>query len=100
MARLGEMLIEDGLLVKEQVAEALRAQVMWGGRLGTNLVELGYIGLDELTRALGRLHGLPAALKSHFARAEPDLQRRLSSRLAEKYACVPLVRAGKRIVVA
>lgn len=94
------MLVDDGLLEKEQVAEALRAQVMWGGRLGTNLVELGYISLDDLTKALGRLHALPAALKSHFARAEPDLQRRLSARLAEKYTCVPLVRAGKRIVVA
>ena len=94
------MLIDDGLLEKEQVAEALRAQVMWGGRLGTNLVELGYISLDKLTKALGRLHGLPAVLRSHFMRAESDLPRRLSPRLAEKYACVPLVRFGKRIVVA
>ncbi len=100
MPRLGEMLVDEGLLEKEHVAEALRAQVMWGGRLGTNLVELGYISLDELTKALGRLHGVPAALRSHFARAESDLQRRLSPRLADKYACVPLVRAGKRIVVA
>lgn len=100
MARLGEMLVDDGLLEKEQVAEALRAQVMWGGRLGTNLVELGYISLDDLTKALGRLHGVPGALKSHFARAESDLQRRLSPRLADKHCVVPLVRAGKRIVIA
>ena len=100
MPRLGEMLVDEGLLDKEHVSEALRAQVMWGGRLGTNLVELGYITLDDLTKALGRLHALPAALKSHFSRAEADLQRRLSARLAEKYACVPLVRAGKRIVIA
>jgi len=94
------MLVKDGLLEKDRVDEALRAQVMWGGRLGTNLVELGYITLDDLTKALGRLHSLPAALKSHFARAESDLQRRLSPRLAEKYTCVPLLRAGKRIVIA
>jgi hypothetical protein len=100
MARLGEMLVEDGLLSTEQVAEGLRAQVMWGGRIGTNLVELGYISLDELTQALGRLHGLPAALRSHFAKADPALQKRLSPRLAGKHACVPLVRAGKRVVVA
>jgi len=94
------MLIDDGLVKPEQVAEALRAQVMWGGRLGTNLVELGYISLDELTKGLGRLHGLPAALKSHFSRADPALQRRLSPRLAGKYTVVPIVRAGKRAVIA
>jgi hypothetical protein len=94
------MLVDDGLLTQDQIAEALRAQVMWGGRLGTNLVELGYITLDDLTKALGRLHGLPAALKSHFARAEASLQRRFSARLAEKYAVVPIVRAGKKMVIA
>ncbi len=94
------MLVEDGLLTREQVDEALRAQVMWGGRVGTNLVELGYLTLDDLTKALGRLHGLPAALRSHFLRAESSLQRRLSARLAEKYAVVPIVRAGKRMVIA
>ncbi len=100
VARLGEMLIDDGLLTSEQVAEALRAQVMWGGRLGTNLVELGYITLDDLTKGLGRLHGLPAALKSHFTRADAALQKRLSSRLAGKYAVIPIIRAGKRVVIA
>jgi hypothetical protein len=94
------MLVEDGLLKTEQVAEALRAQVMWGGRLGTNIVELGFLALDDLTKALGRLHGLPAALRSHFARADASLQKRLSARLAGKYTCVPIVRAGKRVVVA
>ncbi|MEO7730494.1 MAG: hypothetical protein ABIY55_05940, partial [Kofleriaceae bacterium] len=62
MPRLGELLVAAGLLTVEQVEQAVRAQVMWGGRLGTNLVELGYIDLDKLATALSRQHGIPAAL--------------------------------------
>jgi hypothetical protein len=34
--RLGELLIEEGKVTPEQIAEGLRAQVIYGGRLGTN----------------------------------------------------------------
>ncbi len=93
--RLGELLLADGLLTDEQVQTALRAQVMWGGRLGTNLVELGSIDLDALSSALGRLHTRPAALARHFERVDPDLQRLLSPDFADRYSCVPLCRAGE-----
>ena len=36
--RLGELLIATGELTAHQIEQAVRAQVMWGGRLGTNLV--------------------------------------------------------------
>jgi hypothetical protein len=98
--RIGELLVTAGAITEQQLDEALRAQVMWGGRLGTNLVELGYLTLDDLSRALGRQHDLPAALDSHLARADRELQQKLPIELAVKYACVPLVRAGKRIVIA
>jgi len=50
--RLGELLVAAGLLTVAQVEQALRAQVMWGGRLGTNIVELHYLELDPLSNAL------------------------------------------------
>ena len=43
---------------------------------------------------------MPPALGKHFDRADPTLQTLLSPNLAESYACVPLVRVGKRVVVA
>jgi class I fructose-bisphosphate aldolase len=41
MARLGELLVAARLLDQDKIERALRAQVLWGGRLGTNLIELG-----------------------------------------------------------
>jgi len=102
MPRLGELLVAAGLLTIEQVEQALRAQVLWGGRLGTNLVELHYLELDPLSLVLGRQHQLPAALERHFQKADPELQRMLSPEFAERFSCVPLLRMGpdRHVVVA
>ena len=76
----GELLVAAGLVTPEQVEQALRAQVMWGARLGTNLIELGFVDLDALSTALGRQHALPAALARHFEKADAELQRRAAAR--------------------
>ncbi|HMG52497.1 MAG TPA: hypothetical protein VK601_03420, partial [Kofleriaceae bacterium] len=102
MPRLGELLVATGLLTTEQVEQALRAQVLWGGRLGTNLVELHLLELDPLAKALGRQHRLPAALARHFEKADPVLQARLSPELAERFSCIPLLAMGpeQHVVIA
>src|SRR5687767_1413531 len=103
MPRLGELLVAAGELTANEIEQALRAQVMWGGRIGTNLVELGYIDLDKLASTLGRQHRLPAALARHFEKGEPQLQAKLSADVAEKFSCIPLLHAGvgkKQIIVA
>lgn len=92
MSRLGELLAATGLVETDKVEQALRAQVVWGGRLGTNLVELGFIDLDGLSRALGRHHDVPAALAHHFERADPELQQLLPAEVADRYSFVPILR--------
>ncbi|WP_163865159.1 general secretion pathway protein GspE [Myxococcus eversor] len=54
--RLGEQLLNDGLVTAEGLEEALEAQVVHGGRLGTNLVELGLLSEVDLAKTLGTLH--------------------------------------------
>jgi hypothetical protein len=101
VARLGELLVSAGWITAEQCVQALNAQVLWGGRLGTNLIELGFVQLDEIARALGRQHACPAALSHHFAAADHHVQRELSVSLAERFQCLPLSRATNgRVVVA
>ena len=73
--RLGELLVQAGLLSRQQIEQALRGQVMWGGRLGTNLVELQLLDLDTLSRVLARQHALPAAFAVHFEAADRALAR-------------------------
>lgn len=61
MARLGEMLLGEKLVRGDQLEEALETQVIHGGRLGTNLVELGFLQEADLARMLGKQHTLPFA---------------------------------------
>src|SRR4051794_10736411 len=103
--RLGEKLVHDHRITAEQLEVALRAQVIYGGRLGTNLVELGHIDLDTLSRALAELHGVPAALQKHFEQVAGDQATvdLLPAPLAEKHYAVPLGLArlaGRQLVVA
>lgn len=59
--KLGELLLEEKLVQPAQLEEALETQVIHGGRLGTNLVELGFLKEADLARVLGRQHNMPFA---------------------------------------
>ncbi len=59
--RLGELLLQEKLITRGALEEALEAQVVHGGRLGTNLVELGLVAEKDLARMLGKQHGAAAA---------------------------------------
>ncbi len=61
MPRLGELLVAEKLVQPDQLEEALETQVVHGGRLGTNLVELGFLKEADLARMLGKQHTLPFA---------------------------------------
>jgi Type II secretion system (T2SS), protein E, N-terminal domain len=55
--RIGELLIAENHLTQEDLQEALDWQVLYGGRLGTNLLELRLVEEKHLAGALGRQLG-------------------------------------------
>jgi hypothetical protein len=59
--RLGELLLEEKLITADALEEGLESQVVHGGRLGTNLVELGLVSEEDLARVLGKLHNVAHA---------------------------------------
>jgi hypothetical protein len=97
--RIGEILIDRGLVTRQQLSEALRAQVIYGGRVGTNLVELGYVDLDSLAQALGFQHDLAYAVAHHFEVGAADLRERLPPRLAAEYLAVPVLQREPAVAV-
>ncbi|MEE8278265.1 MAG: type II secretion system protein GspE, partial [Thermoanaerobaculia bacterium] len=60
MSRIGELLVQADKISAEQLEQALNAQQGGGGRLGAHLVELGFIGDDELVEFLSQRYGVPA----------------------------------------
>ncbi|MFL5356235.1 hypothetical protein [Archangium sp.] len=59
--RLGELLLQENLVTPQALEEALESQVVHGGRLGTNLVELGMLSEQDLARVLGKQHNVASA---------------------------------------
>jgi hypothetical protein len=60
--RLGEFLIGQGLITDEELAAALQAQKIQGGRLGNHLVAQGCISVDKLLTALRGLREVDSTL--------------------------------------
>lgn len=99
---LGQLLVHLGIIDGPQLAAALQQQVVYGGRLGTNLIELGYATQDEVARGLARLHHVPAAMARHLARHDPAPLALISPELAARLVAFPVAYAmagGKRLVM-
>jgi hypothetical protein len=56
---LGRILRDRGIVSERQLEEAIQHQVLYGGRLGTNLFELGFITEERLQEGLAKAHGVP-----------------------------------------
>lgn len=90
MARkLGEFLIDDGALTPRQLQEALRSQRIFGGSLGTHLIELGLVPEDKLVAALAQIHSVPAASRQEVFGAPPEVVALLSADFAKRHRAVP-----------
>ena len=98
--RLGEMLVRDGRLTEAQLKQALAAQAKDGGRLGTVLVEQGFVDLEALTVYLGLELGIPIATGAMLERAKRAAVRLLQPAAAFKHKCVPLVVQDRQLIAA
>ncbi len=93
---LGELLVQQKIVTPDQIEEALAAQVIHGGRIGTNLVELGHVSEEQLARALGQQHGIQSAFGAQLA-PSPDALALLDLNYADDKDVLPLQVDGNRI---
>jgi MSHA biogenesis protein MshE len=52
--RIGDLLVENGVITEQQLLDALKQQKSTGQKLGTTLINLGYVGEEELLRFLAQ----------------------------------------------
>lgn len=88
--RFGQWLVGEGILTPDQLQEGLRSQAVYGGRLGTNLIEIGYLGLDELAEQLTRFHGLPLAPTQWLESPEEKAVKLVPMALIRRLKVLPL----------
>jgi type IV pilus assembly protein PilB len=98
-SRLGELLIRQNLVSREQLEDALSYQRNNGGPLGACLVTLGYANETDITALLSRQYGIPSIDLTHFE-LDPEVIKLLPRDVAFKYQVVPLSRIGSALSVA
>lgn len=94
--RIGEIMVDRGLIGPEQLHRALEQQVVLGGRLGTVLVQMGLVKLGELARCLSAQHGVPEATGPMLEQSAATARELLSRDECWQHRVCPLaVRDGE-----
>jgi type IV pilus assembly protein PilB len=97
--RIGELLLKEKRISAEQLQEALNYQRTNGGKLGANLVKLGFVKDEEITALLSKQYGVPSIALNQFE-IDPAVIKLVPAETARKYQIVPLSRAGATLTIA
>jgi hypothetical protein len=98
--RLGELLVEGGLVTPAQLQSAITHQKIARGRLGSNLVALGYISEEVLMDFLSHQTGVPQ-LDVRGIEVPPQVLKLVPHRLAEQFTVLPIsTKEPKSLVLA
>jgi hypothetical protein len=86
---LGELLVQQGAIDRDELDVALERHARVGGTLGAVLVDLGLVSPRTLTQALSKQLSIPA-LDLEATRIAPDLTRWVDVSLAERFRVFPV----------
>jgi type IV pilus assembly protein PilB len=97
--KLGQLLIASSIISEDQLKQALGTQKKEGGRLGTNLVKLGFITEDKLVAFLSKQYGVPAINLSDY-KIDSAVLKLIPADMAKKYLIMPVARVGATLTIA
>ncbi|MGH7391198.1 MAG: type IV-A pilus assembly ATPase PilB [Candidatus Rokuibacteriota bacterium] len=96
---LGDLLVANGLISREQLADALRAQRSSKEKLGSILVRKNFISEDQLAGFLSAQYGVPSVTLTSTA-IEPGVSRLIPGDVARRYDLLPIKRDGDALTLA
>ncbi|MBV5340891.1 MAG: type IV-A pilus assembly ATPase PilB [Deltaproteobacteria bacterium] len=99
--RLGEILVKNNLISRDQLDRALEEQKLSGGqlRLGSILINLKLITEEQLTSFLSKQYGVPSVNLADYE-IDPAVIKIIPAEVVQKYQLLPVNRAGATLVIA
>jgi type IV pilus assembly protein PilB len=97
--RLGELLLKEDRITSAQLKEALKHQREHGGKLGFNLVTLGFVKDEDITSLPSKQYGVPSIAFGTFE-IDSAVIKVIPAEIAQKYQIIPLSRAGATLTIA
>jgi hypothetical protein len=89
--KLGKLLVEHGIITRDQMSAALERQSAMGGRLGQNLIHLDFITEDNLIRFLADQLNIPC-VNLNTTPISPQVQRLIPLETMLRFGVLPLRR--------
>jgi len=87
--KLGAILVDARTVTPEELTFALGVQAMHGGRIGTNLINLGFLEVNQLAASLSTQLGVLPVRVNELLDADARPLRLLSGEICERYQVFP-----------
>ncbi|HIJ88748.1 MAG TPA: type IV-A pilus assembly ATPase PilB [Desulfuromonadales bacterium] len=99
--RLGEILVKNNLINREQLSSALDEQRLSGNQLhiGSILISQKIISEEQLTSFLSKQYGVPSVNLSEYE-VDPTVIKSIPPEVVQKYQLLPVNRAGATLIIA
>ncbi|MBR1471526.1 MAG: Flp pilus assembly complex ATPase component TadA [Lachnospiraceae bacterium] len=98
--RLGEQLIDDGLITQQQLDQALAEQKEKGGRLGETLMALGYMSAESFSAFFQKAYGISAVKDEQLKNFNQDILQYVDEKLIREKRVFPFGGEGNTLYVA
>ncbi len=95
--KLGEILIEQGLVTEKQLHDAMAQQRKERGRLGETLIKMGIVTEEDIVSALGSQLNIPYATKDNNllkAKTDQQLEKLIPHDFAKTNLVLPVSKKG------
>ncbi len=97
--RLGDLLMEQELISKDQLKHALEIQKHDGGRIGSLLVSMGFVSDEQISEALGKQYEVPV-VDFNNVKIDEIVLNLVEAKMAQKFQIIPIKRMGKNLHIA
>ena len=97
--RLGELLLERGVIERKELDKALEHQKQHGGLIGQILIQLGFVSEEEVALALTAQYGFPYLPLENYE-IDESLAGIVPEELARRYCLIPIDRIGNALTLA
>jgi type IV pilus assembly protein PilB len=99
--RLGEILVKNNLINRDQLGLALEEQKLSGNqlRLGSILINQKLLTEEQLTSFLSKQYGVPSVNLADYE-IDPSVIKIIPPEVVQKYQLLPVNRAGATLIIA
>jgi len=98
--KLGEMLVDEGIITHDHLDQALKEQKANGGRIEQILVKMGFISEEVIMAFLGNQMSIPTVKIADMGNIDAEIIKMVSQNFAQRQILVPVSKEGNKLKVA